>query len=147
MVNQEKVRLMTRAEWYRQQEERGALRVNQYNKGAYVSMQIVKALIIATAGVAVAVLIWVFYEGENLLAFNDFEVSLDIAVQIAVMYGAVLVITALVSWKTYTRIYTKARSSVKRYYTLLRRINSCNEKEKRRLTGQLPPVRKEGDQQ
>lgn len=147
MVNQEKVRLMTRAEWYRQQEERGALRVNQYNKGAYVSMQIVKALIIATAGVAVAVLIWVFYEGENLLAFNDFEVILDIAVQIAVMYGAVLVITALVSWKTYTRIYTKARSSVKRYYTLLRRINSCNEKEKRRLTGQLPPVRKEGDQQ
>ena len=147
MANQEKVRLMTRAEWYRQQEERGALRVNQYNNGAYVSMQIVKALIIATAGVAVAVLIWVFYEGENLLAFNDFEVILDIAVQIAVMYGAVLVITALVSWKTYTRIYTKARSSVKRYYTLLRRINSCNEKEKRRLTGQLPPVRKEGDQQ
>ena len=145
MVNQEKVRLMTRAEWYRQREERGALRVNRYNKGAYVSMQIVKSLIIATLGMLVTVLIWVFHEGERLLAFNDFEVIADIASGIAVMYGAVLVITALVAWKTYSRIFMKARISVKRYDTLLRKINSCNEREQRRLTGQLPPVRKEGE--
>lgn len=146
MINQEKVRLMTRAEWYRQQEERGALRVNQYNKSAYVSMQVVKALLIVTAAVLVAVLLWVCYEGESLVAFSDVDALLKIGSQMAVMYAAVLVITALVSWKTYSRIYTKARSSVKKYYTILRKINSCNENEKRRLTGQLPPVRKEGDQ-
>lgn len=146
MINQEKVRLMARAEWYRQQEERGALRVNQYNKSAYVSMQVVKALLIVTAAVLVAVVLWVCYEGESLVAFNDVDALLKIGSQMAVMYAAVLVITALVSWKTYSRIYTKSRSSVKKYYTILRKINSCNEKEKRRLTGQLPPVRKEGNQ-
>ena len=146
MINQEKVRLMTRAEWYRQQEERGALRVNQYNKSAYVSMQVVKALLIVTAAVLIAVVLWICYEGESLVAFNDVDALLKIGSQMAVMYAAVLVITALVSWKTYSRIYTKSRSSVKKYYTILRKINSCNEKEKRRLTGQLPPVRKEGDQ-
>ena len=144
MVNQEKVRLMTRAEWYRQEEERGALRVNRYSKGAYVSMQIVKSLIVATVGMAVVVIMWAIYEGEKLLGVNDFSVLVDLAAQIGVMYGAVLVITALISWRTYSRIYTKARSSVKRYYTILRKINHCNEQERRRLTGQLPPLRKEG---
>ena len=147
MVNQEKVRLMVPAEWYRQREKRGALSVNRYSKGAYVSMQIVKSMIIATLGVLVVLLVWALHTGEQLLAVSDFSVLIDLGVQIAVIYGVILVITAVIAWRTYLRRYTKARSSVKKYYTLLRKINYWNDKDKRRLTGQIPPVRKEGDSQ
>ena len=144
MVNQEKVRLMARAESYRQREKRGALLVNRYNKGAYVSMQVVKSMIIATLGVFVLLLVWALYEGEDLLGVNDFQILIDLAIRFAWIYGLVLVITALVSWRTYARIFVRSRSSVKRYYNILRKINYCNEKDKRRLTGQIPPVRKDG---
>lgn len=145
MINQEKVRLMTRTEWYRQREERHALWVNRYGRGAYVSLQIVKALIICTLGTVVGALIWVFCQSEELLGSNDIDLVLETVRQIAVVYGAVMAVTALVSWRRYSRIYTRSRVSVKRYYNMLRSINRCNEKEKRRLTGKLPSVGKEGE--
>ena len=145
MVNQEKVRLMTQAESYRQREKRGALLVNRYNKGAYVSLQVVKSMIIATLGVVVLLLIWALFEGEDLLTVNDFQILIDLGIRFAWMYALILLITALVSWRTYTRIFVRSRSSVKKYYNILRKINFCNEKDKRRLTGRIPAVRKEGE--
>ena len=145
MVNQEKVRLMTQAECYRQREKRRALAVNRYSKGAYVSMQVVKSMIIATLGVVILLLVWALFEGEDLLTVNDFQIWIDLGIRFAWIYGLILVITALVSWRTYARIFIRSRSSVKKYYNILRKINYCNEKDKRRLTGQIPPVRKEGD--
>lgn len=145
MVNQEKVRLMTRAECYRQREKRGALRINRYNKGAYVSQQVVKALIICTAGVVVGALMWIFYVSEELLGSNDLGLVGDVLKQIALLYGAALVTGALIAWRRYSHIFMKARGSVKRYYNMLRRVNHCNEKAKRGLTGELPSVRKEGE--
>lgn len=145
MVNQEKVRLMAQAEWYRQREQRGALSVNRYSKRAYVSMQIVKSMIIATLGVLVVLLVWALHKGEQLLAVSDFSVLVDLGVHIAAIYGAILVMTVVVAWRTYSRKYTRSRSSVKKYYNILRKINYWNEKDKRRLTGQIPPVRKVGE--
>ncbi|MBQ8814157.1 MAG: hypothetical protein IJZ85_06670 [Lachnospiraceae bacterium] len=145
MVNQEKVRLMAQAEWYRQREKRGALLVNRYSKGAYVSMQIVKSMIIATLGVLVVLLVWALHTGEQLLAVSDFSVLIDLGMRIAVIYGAILVMAVVIAWRTYSRRYTRSRSSVKKYYNLLRRINYWNEKDKRRLTGQIPQVRREGE--
>lgn len=147
MVNQDKVRLMTRAEWYRQREKRKALTINRYSKRAYVSMQVVKAMIICTVGMLVAVLIWIITEGEQLLGINDLEVFADIAMRFAGFYAGALIVSAVISWRTYTRIYTKARGSVKKYYNFLRKINYYNEKEKRKLTGPLRSIKKEGEQQ
>lgn len=143
MVNQEKVRLMARAEWYRQRERRRALNVNRYSKGAYVSTQIVKSLIFCTVGAGVCVIMWAIYHADELLTIYDFNRLLAIGRQVLIMYAAALVIAAAVSWRSYLRKYTKARSSVKKYYTLLRKINHFNEKDRRRLTAPDQPVKKE----
>ncbi len=147
MVNQDKVRLMTRAEWYRQREKRKALTINRYSKRAYVSMQVVKSMIICTVGMLVAVLIWGVFEGEQLLGINDLEVFADIAVRFAGFYAGALIVSAVMAWRTYTRIYTREHGSVKKYYNFLRKINYYNEKEKRKLAGPDRPIGKEGEQQ
>lgn len=145
MVNQGKVRHMARAEWYRQRERRRALTVNRYSKNAYVSLQVIKALIIATVGTVIGAALWILYRSEELLGSNDIGLVLDVVKQIAVVYGIVLVAAFVAARWRYSRIYTRSRASVKRYYNMLRTLHRYNEREKRRLTGELPPVRKEGE--
>jgi hypothetical protein len=136
MVNQEKVRLMAQAESYRRREKRRALKINQYSKGTYVSLQVVKSLIFCTVGAAVLAIMGGIYHGENLLAEYDMSQLTVLLRNIAAMYAAALCIAGVISCRSYSRRYSKARSSAKRYYLILRKINHYNEKERRRLAGQ-----------
>lgn len=138
MVNQKKVRLMAKAEQYRQREKRGALWINRYSRGTYVLQHIVKSLIFCTVGMLIVVMMWAIYHSEWLLSIYDMDVIVVLGKRALTGYAAALVVTAVVSWRTYRHRYKQARSSVKRYYVMLRKLDDYYEKSRRRLTGKLP---------
>lgn len=145
MVNQKKVRLMARTEQYRRREKRGALWINRYSRGTYVLEHIVKSLIFCTVGTLCAVMMWAIYHSDELLSIYDMDIMVALGEKALAGYGIALAVTAVVSWRTYRRRYKQARSSVKRYYVMLRKLDDFYEKSRKRLTGKLP-LGKDGEQ-
>lgn len=146
MVNQDKVRLITKVECYRQREKRGALWTNRYSRWAYVSQKMVKSWILCTVATLIVAVLWAIYNSDWLLSIYDMDELASLGVQILSIYlVAAVVMVGIAGW-TYTRRYKKARSSVKKYYMRLRRLNDYYEKSRKKLTGQTGPVGKGGEQ-
>ncbi len=122
MVNQDKVRLITKAECYRQREKRGALWTNRYSRFAYVSQKVIKSWIFCTVGTLLLVVLWAVYNSEWLLSIYDMEELSEVALRVLTVYVGVMLITGLISWRTYRRRYKQARTSVKKYYVMLRKL-------------------------
>ncbi len=146
MVNQDKVRLITKVECYRQREKRGALWTNRFTRWSYVSQKMVKSWILCTVATLIVVLLWAICNFDWLLSIYDVDKLVDLGTQIIGGYlVAALIMVSIAGW-TYTRRYKKARSSVKRYYVRLRRLNDYYEKSRKKLVGQKAPARKDGEQ-
>lgn len=147
MVNQDKVRLITKVECYRQREKRGALWTNRFSRWAYVSQKVVKSWIFCTVGTLVAVLLWAVYNSEWLLVIYEVDELVRLATKILAIYGITVLITGVISWRTYVRTYKRARSSVKTYYVRLRKLHDYYEKTRKKLEGQKDPTGEEVTQQ
>ncbi|MBR6451754.1 MAG: hypothetical protein IKS87_03540, partial [Lachnospiraceae bacterium] len=68
MLNQEKIRLMTRMASFDEVEGKKDIAVNGYFRGDYISLQVVKSAIYATAGFAVVIALYVLYNLETFLS-------------------------------------------------------------------------------
>ncbi len=145
MVNQDKVRLITKVECYRQREKRGALWTNRFSRFAYVSQKVIKSWIFCTVGTLLAVALWTVYHSEWLLSIYDMDELVGLAKEILTIYVIVALIMGVISWRTYTRNYKRARGSVKRYYVMLRKLHDYYEKTKKKPAAQSETGRKEGE--
>ena len=122
MVNQDKIRLITKVECYRQCEKRDALWTNRYSRLAYVSQKVVKSWIFCTIGTVLLVFLWAVCNAEWLLAIYDIDKLSEVALRILMVYVGALIVTGAISWRTYRRRYKQARTSVKKYYVMLRKL-------------------------
>ncbi|MBQ6876553.1 MAG: hypothetical protein IJN46_10045 [Lachnospiraceae bacterium] len=146
MVNQDKVRLITKVECYRQSEKRDALWTNRYSRFAYVSQKVIKSWIFCTAGTLLMVVLWAVCNSEWLLSIYDMDELTEVARNVLVVYVSAMVITGVISWRTYRRRYKQARISVKKYYVMLRKLYDYYQKTGKNLVGDDTLDRKEGEQ-
>lgn len=145
MVNQDKVRLITKVECYRQREKRGALWTNRFSRFAYVSQKVIKSWIFCTIGTLLVVGMWAVYHSEWLLSIYDIDELSGLAVKALMIYVIAVLVTGIIAWGTYTRKYKRARSSVKRYYVMLRKLHDYYEKTKKKPAAESASDRGEGE--
>ncbi len=122
MLNEERIRLMTRMAAYEEHEGRKDIAISGYFRGDYISFQLLKSAIYATVGFALAVAMYVLYNIETFL--EDFY-KMDIVEflkDILSKYCLVLVIYLVISYFVYSYRYHKAKRHVKQYNQLLRAL-------------------------
>ncbi len=128
MLNEEKIRWMTRASIYEKRQGRIDLERNEYFMGDYVRMHLLKNGISLTIAYILLVGLYVIYKIEEIF---DMAANMQLGLllkEMLLLYIILLVIYTGVGIAYYAWQYQSSSKQVKKYYRILRRIDQCGEK-------------------
>lgn len=131
MLNEKRLKLMTRMAIYENHDGKEDFKISEYYQKDYASLNTWKSIIWVTIGYAIII-------GAILLIFLDeiFNVTtisglLVIVGAIVTGYFMVIVITGIIAHDFYKKKHMEARKRVKRFNNNLTRLGRMYEKEKR----------------
>ncbi len=129
MLNNRKVRLMTRLAVYEQSEGREDVRLSKYFRSDYVRLQTLKTAVAVTVGYLFVLLILVVYHSEYLI---QNAVVLDyrgILLRYVGIYIILLAVYIALSTIGYMIKYRTSRKKLSKYFRMLRRLRSLYKEE------------------
>lgn len=134
MLNNRKVRLMTRLAMYEQKEGKEDIRLSKYFRTDYVRLQVLKSIVALTLGYLLVLLLLVVYHSEYLI---QNAVVLDyqgMILQYAGIYVIVLAVYCSMVMIGYMVQYRSSRKKLAKYFRMLRRLRSIYREEDGELT-------------
>ncbi|MDY3015751.1 hypothetical protein [Blautia sp.] len=135
MINEEKVKIMTKIAMYEQGKGRKYLPVSKYYRSDYIGLALIKNFFLVTIGYIMAVAAVAVYFGEYLME-NLHKMNLvSMGVYIIVGYVAALVGYSILTYIQYSVKYYKAKKSVKEYYIQLTELSKIYTREEKRSAG------------
>ena len=135
MLNEERIRLMTKAAEFEAREGREAFKVNEYFRGDYVTFHMVKAWIGGTIAFLLGAVLWLARRMEQLLAEMYTLDFAGLGMSVVKWYVLLIIVYELIVFLAYYRRYTRVREEMKEYYAQLRQISGLYEQEDQRLEG------------
>lgn len=123
MLNNEKIRLMTKLAVYEDKEGKEDIRLSKYYKTDYVRYQVIKSIICATFGYALILVLIFLYESEYIIKN---AVTLDyktLGIYILGIYIMIVAVYGLASIVGYSIKYDLSRKKLSRYFKLLKRLS------------------------
>lgn len=124
MLNEERVILMTHMASYEKGEGRKNVKIANYFRSDYVTVQVLKAIVYATIVYAMFFGLYVFYDFEgfmqNLYKIDLFTFAKNVLRYYVIAVAAYAVLTYFVS----TYHYMKAKKSLRIYYQNLKKLNA-----------------------
>ena len=130
MINEEKVKYMTKAAAYENGPEKKNIRIDGYFRGDYLGLQMVKSAIAYTIAFCVIVMLWAMGRMEELLLKISQAVYLENMIKILViLFVCGLILYEIAVYLYYSRKYQSAKQSVKGFYANLKRIHKFYEAE------------------
>lgn len=127
MLNEERIRLMTRMESYTDNEGKKNMQIGNYFRGDFISLQILKSVINVTIAYVICVVLYILYDLEIFLQEIYKMDLLGFTKQLLLYYAVAVVGYGLITYLVYTYKYSKARKSLKNYYNNLKKINALYE--------------------
>lgn len=115
MLNEKKIRLMTRTAIYEKHEGKEDLKINQYCGGDYVRFNMLKTLIGVTIAVFLCSCIYVMYSSEDIFEVFfkiDFK---ELARLLLTAYVLSLIVYIIISLLFYQYKYLRTSKRLKRY--------------------------------
>ena len=135
MINEEKVKIMTKIAMYEQGKGRKYLPVSKYYRSDYIGLALIKNFFLVTIGYIMAVAAVAVYFGEHLME-NLHKMNLvSMGVYIIAGYVAALVGYSILTYIQYSVKYYKAKKSVKEYYIQLTELSKIYTREEKRSAG------------
>jgi len=132
MLNEERVRLMTRMACYEAKEGRKNVAIGNYFRGDYIGLQVIKSVISATIAYILIFAMFILYDFEVFMADIYKMDLLEFAKTVITYYLVFTVGYAVISYGVYTYRYTRARKSLKTYYNNLKKLAYLYERETKR---------------
>lgn len=129
MLNEEKIRLMTKAASFEAGEGKKALEMNRFYKGDYLSIHLIGAWISYTVAFCLCVGLWAFYKMVYLMTNLH---KMDLAAfgkGLALLYLALLGIYLVIQYVVYYNRYQENRKKLATYNHILKRISDIYESE------------------
>lgn len=123
MLNNDRIRLMTKLALYESKEGKEDIQLSKYYKTDYVRYQIIKSIISATIGYALILVLIILYKSEYLIGH---AVTLNYKVLGTNVLGVYIMIIAAYGLSTAVLSsikYDKSRKKLGKYYKLLKRLN------------------------
>lgn len=131
MVNEEKVRLMTRLAMYEQSTGREDLEKGKYFKSDYVKYNCLKTLVSTTILYVVVVVVYIYYNmGELVTQLVDIDLF-SVAYKILIAYALVCIFFMVVAWFLYSYRYKKAKPHIIKYNQNLKKLIAFYENEEK----------------
>jgi len=130
MLNNHKIRLMTKLAIYEKEDGKEDIRLGRYYRVDYVRYQLLKTIVAVTFGYLILVLMTILYNMEYLIAE---AVKLDYASIGRNMLGIYLVLLLAFSGMAvlgYTIKYNRSRKKLAKYYRMLKRLRTIYREEK-----------------
>lgn len=123
MLNEEKIKLMTRMAAYEENEGKRSMQIGNYFRSDYIGLQVMKSVISATIAFAIVIAMYIFYDFESVMK-EIYQVDLlATGKQILIAYVMFVGIYAVITYMIYAYRYTKAKKSLKKYYTHLTELS------------------------
>ena len=123
MVNEERIKLMTRMAAYEKEEHKKNKTIVSFFKSDYISMQTLKSIVYTTIAFAIMFGLYVLYDFEvfmkEIYQMDVFEFAKSVIIVYGIFMGIILVITYIVSLYQYNR----ALQSTKLYYMNLKKLS------------------------
>jgi len=130
MLNNHKIRLMTKLAIYEKEDGKEDIRLGKYYRVDYVRYQLLKTIVAVTCGYLILVLMTILYNMEYLIAE---AVKLDYAAIGRNLLGIYLVLLLAFSGIAvlgYTIKYNRSRKRLAKYYRMLKRLRAIYREEK-----------------
>ena len=123
MVNEDRIKLMTRMAAYEKEEHKKNKKIVSFFKSDYISMQTLKSIVYTTIAFAIMFGLYVLYDFEifmkEIYQMDIFEFAKSVIIVYGIFIGIILVITYAVSLYQYKR----ALQSTKLYYANLKKLS------------------------
>lgn len=132
MLNNEKIRLMTRMASFDEVEGKKDIAVNGYFRGDYICFQVVKSAIYGTIAFGVVLALYMLYNLESFL--SDFY-KMDLmafAKDWLTKYIIVLLIYLVISYFVYAMRFTRSKRRIRAYQQQLKQLHQIYEEENER---------------
>lgn len=135
MLNEEKIKLMTKAASYEAGEGKKALSMNKFFRGDYISLQLIGAWISFTIAFCLCVGLWAFYNVENLME-NINKMDLPATGKgLGLLYLGLLGIFLIINYVAFHSRYQENRKSLAVYHHILKRISHIYQMESKSGSG------------
>ncbi len=133
MVNEEKVRIMTKLAAYEKGEGKDYLPISKYYRTDYIGLALIKNFfLISIAYVALAGLVSLYFLDELLENIHKMNL-VRLGVKVVVGYVLLLVAYSIIVYVVQTVKYSRAKKSIKNYYMQLGRLTKIYAKEEKRV--------------
>jgi hypothetical protein len=102
MLNEEKIKLMTKLSIYEEQTGKKALAMNKYFKNDYISIRMMTTALQVTFAYLLMVVLWVVYKIDYFMEELTNIYLIQLGQQILILYIVVLVIFVFISYVVYS---------------------------------------------
>ena len=128
MLNEEKVKSMTKAAAYEKGPEKKNIDIGSYFRVDYVGLQMVKSGVAYVVAFVIIAALWVMSQAEELmLMLGNMEYLKDIIKLLVIIFVIGLVIYESLVYAYYSFKYQQAKKSLKGYHSHLKIINKFYE--------------------
>ena len=132
MLNEERIKLMTKMACYEENEGRKNVSIGSYFRGDYIALQVIKSLINATIGFCILFGLFIMYDFEVFMA-DLYKMDLfEFGKSVIIDYLIFVAVYGIISYGVYTYRYTRARKSLKIYYNNLKKLAYLYDREGKR---------------
>ena len=132
MLNEDKIKVMTKLATYEQGEGKETLPIMQYFQGDYIIFNVIKTVISITVAYAIIIATLCLVKGQYLMD-NIHKMSIEqLGGRILFGYIVFLAVYITAALIVYYRRYVNAKNSVRRYYNQLKKLNSYYKEERDR---------------
>lgn len=123
MLNEERIKLMTRMASYENGEGRRNMSIGHYFRSDYVGKEVLKSIIGATISFGICFALYLFYDIEGFMQDIYKMDLLQFAKNVLIIYGVVVVVYGILTYVVYASRYKKAKKNLKKYYNNLRKLS------------------------
>ncbi len=123
MVNNDKVRMMTKIQLFADQ-EKDALRANRFFQRDYLGLYMIRSFFAYIVVFILIVALWILYNWEELLTQTDMNVLMQWGEGIFLTFVLLLIPSMIISYIAYWFQYRRFRKRVREHIEDLKQLNS-----------------------
>lgn len=129
MLNEEKIKLMTKTSIYEKNKEKELKIAEKYYKTDYVTYSMVKTSVAVTIAYVVVVMLLVIWKSEELISIVNQIDYFEVVKKLIIVYAMVLVVYMMLSFAIYAIKYDRAKRYQKVYIAKLKKIEKIDDEE------------------
>lgn len=132
MLNENKVKMMTKMAIYEKNEGRRMLKTARYFKSDYIAFGILKTLITTSIAYIIMLIMYVLYNMESIIKdINKIDYT-EVGTNLIIGYVAMIAVFSAIAFVVYGKQYDNSRNGLKRYFSRLNKLERFYNSHKRK---------------